>query len=109
MLDATGKIPDGVLGGNKYALGSYQSCLDIKAKSLNGTPFSGKFGTATFVGFPTEVAGACLPDSCTKRDFKAIFRAFDKNIKPKHLFIFIHKLSTANEQYHLSSVDVVAV
>lgn len=29
MLDATGKLPEGALTGNFYALGDYTTCIDI--------------------------------------------------------------------------------
>ena len=57
MLDATGKLPDGILGGNANALGSYQSCLEIEVNPKDSPSFSGKFGGAKFYGGRGEVFG----------------------------------------------------
>jgi hypothetical protein len=43
VLDAWGKIPEGILIGNVNSLGSYASCLEIKVQSHkhNGTDVEG--------------------------------------------------------------------
>ena len=35
MLDASGKIPEGILTGNLMVVGSYHSCLDVNVLPFN--------------------------------------------------------------------------
>ena len=113
MLDATGKLPDGVLGGNTYATGSYQSCLDVKANPKDSPSFSGKYAGAAFYGgagaeFGMNLKyGICLPDSCTDQDFTRILYAIDAGMGPSNHYIAIKKFSTANESYKLDGGDIL--
>ena len=118
MLDATGKLPDGILQGNLYALGSYSSCLDVDAKPNGSLPFSGKFGGAQFVdlstydfqatvAMPMLLYGVCLPSSCTDKDFKSILHAVDYAINHKFRIIWIPHLSVAHETYKLEGGDII--
>ena len=118
VLDATGKLPDGILQGNLYALGSYSSCLDIEAKPEGSLPFSGKFGGAQFidlssndatamVAMPMLLYGVCLPSSCTDRDFKSILHAVDYAIHNKFRIIWIPHFSVAHETYKLEGGDII--
>ena len=118
VLDATGKLPDGILQGNLYALGSYSSCLDVEAKPNGSLPFSGKFGGAQFidlstydatasVGAPMLLYGVCLPSSCSDKDFKSILHAVDYAIHQKLRIIWIPHISVAHETYKLEGGDII--
>ena len=112
MLDATGKFPDGIFQGNLNALGSYSSCLDIEARNSSYPPFrtfSGKFGGAQFYGdSPFQpLYGVCLPSTCSDDDFHEILYAIDIAINKEFRFIWIPKLSVANEKYQLEGGDVL--
>ena len=114
VLDATGKLPDGMIGGNFNALGSYQSCLDIEANPKDSPSFSGKYGPATFYGrgigaiIKTHLLyGVCLPDSCTDQDFRRILYTIDSQMGESNHFIWIPYLSAGNKSYNLSGGDIV--
>ena len=109
MLDATGKFPDGIFQGNLNALGSYKSCIEIKAQNqYKNRTFSGKFGGAQFLsGLFKPLYGICFPSTCSDEDFYRILYEIDKNINGEFRYIWIPKLSVANEQYELTGADVL--
>ena len=118
MLDATGKFPDGILQGNLNALGSYSACLQISAEPRGKTPFTGKFGGASFynlgsmdftdpAGIVAPLYGVCLPSSCTDKDFNKILQAIDIAIHQKFRYVWIPHLSVQNERYHLEGGDII--
>ena len=114
MLDATGKIPDGLIGGNVNALGSYQGCLDIEANPTDSPPFSGKFGGATFYGMGPGAAfgmfllyGICLPDTCTDQDFMDILYTVDFQVGELNHWIWVPSLSTRSKSYNLDRADIL--
>ena len=101
MLDATGKIPDGILGGNLNALGSFHECIDVEVPSLNISlhdnlntgsicdedncvlpAFSGRYGivfstvpgnnSANPIAGTKMKIGVCLPSSCSDNDIGRI-------------------------------------
>ena len=116
MLDATGKFPDGILQGNLNALGSYKSCIEIEAQNqYKNRTFSGKFGGAQFISSydpldmipPTlPLYGVCLPSTCSDEEFRGILYAIDLAINNESRFIWIPKLSVANEKYELTGSDI---
>ncbi|XP_078581951.1 nose resistant to fluoxetine protein 6-like [Branchiostoma floridae x Branchiostoma japonicum] len=75
MLDAGGKPPSGILGGNLVWAGSYSQCVNITTKGYNIT-FDGKFYMATLVpvvgggiaGVTKLTIGVCVPSSCNQHD-----------------------------------------
>eukprot|EP00058_Branchiostoma_floridae_P006674 XP_002592162.1 hypothetical protein BRAFLDRAFT_88115 [Branchiostoma floridae] len=75
MLDAGGKPPSGILGGNLVWTGSYSQCVNITRKGYNIT-FNGKFYMATLVpvvgggiaGVTKLTIGVCVPSSCNQHD-----------------------------------------
>ncbi|XP_078580677.1 nose resistant to fluoxetine protein 6-like [Branchiostoma floridae x Branchiostoma japonicum] len=75
MLDAGGKPPSGILGGNLVWAGSYSQCVNITRKGYNIT-FDGKFYMATLVpvvgggiaGVTKLTIGVCVPSSCNQHD-----------------------------------------
>ena len=118
MLDATGKFPDGILQGNLNALGSYSACLQISAEPRGKTPFTGKFGGASFynlgnldftdpAGIIAPLYGVCLPSSCTDKDFNGILQTIDIAIHQKFRYVWIPHLSVQNERYHLEGGDII--
>ena len=118
VLDATGKFPDGILQGNLNALGSYSACLQISAEPRGKTPFTGKFGGASFynlgnmdftdpAGIVAPLYGVCLPSSCTDKDFNGILQAIDIAIHQKFRYVWIPHLSVQNERYHLEGGDII--
>ena len=118
VLDATGKFPDGILQGNLNALGSYSACLQISAEPRGKTPFTGKFGGASFynlgsmdftdpAGIVAPLYGVCLPSSCTDKDFNGILQAIDIAIHRKFRYVWIPHLSVQNERYHLEGGDII--
>jgi len=119
MLDATGKFPDGILQGNFNALGSYSSCIEIEAEIGNHT-FGGKFGGVSYIVSEYDPAdpasaimplyGVCLPSSCSDDDFYGIMYEIDKiRHSDKKRFIWIPKLSVANDPYQLEGGDIVMI
>ena len=111
MLDATGKFPDGILQGNLNALGSYSSCLEIEARNSSSPPFrtfSGKFGGVQFGAKSfNPLYGICLPSTCSDDDFYEIVYTIDIAINKELRFIWIPKLSVANETYELDGGEVL--
>ena len=107
MLDASGKIPDGIMGGNFNALGSYRSCIDIKATNpKTSTTFHGRFAGviigaegSTLDTLPFNfLYGICLPDSCTDEDLRIL-------LSTNH----ISKTSIKYESYQLDAADIIMV
>ncbi len=49
VIDAMGKLPEGILAGNVFALGDYNTCLDVKAPEfqLDGSTIEG-FRSSTY-------------------------------------------------------------
>ncbi|XP_033728064.1 uncharacterized protein LOC117314531 [Pecten maximus] len=80
MIDASGKIPSGLLEGNMVWPGSYDECLNV---NVDGK-FDGQYCTATLslasiLGsiFPMAAGldlrmGVCMPDSCTAPETKTV-------------------------------------
>ncbi|XP_035698599.1 nose resistant to fluoxetine protein 6-like [Branchiostoma floridae] len=74
MLDAGGKPPSGILGGNLAWTGSYYQCVNITRKGFNIT-FDGKFYMTTLVPVQQTTQGGgeltvavCVPSSCSQQD-----------------------------------------
>lgn len=86
-IDASSKIPDGILQGKFMWVGDYQECLDTIQPVVNnqsGRSFKGKYFSASLIqnghgffpnpktapeGFPI-IMGLCLPDSYSMADAK---------------------------------------
>ncbi|XP_076053964.1 nose resistant to fluoxetine protein 6-like [Oratosquilla oratoria] len=100
MLDAWGKVPDGLLWGNLNADGSYEECLSLRRNSTDGeVSLRGKYCSVTyrrppksgslgeFSGATSRIGqvsgtgpgftplgfltyGTCMPSSCTQEDLQ---------------------------------------
>ena len=125
MLDATGKIPDGLMEGNFNALGSYSECIEIEAviegagKDGEDHIFSGKFGGVNqFSVFPNFLYGVCLPSTCSDDDFYQIVCALDRAVYHVPIseawyygctnkVLYIPNMSVADETYKLEGGDII--
>ncbi|CAH1786929.1 unnamed protein product [Owenia fusiformis] len=109
MIDATGKLPSGILEGNFHWWGSFSQCNNVTAKVMeNGTvkmPFKGKHCMANFgsllpkpnmtqlgqlpAGLDPSILdiGVCVPSTCSKEDVIGLVDAglflLPKNISVK--------------------------
>ena len=118
MLDATGKIPDGIMEGNFNALGSYSECIELEGVIGNHT-FSGKYGAVNqFSVVPKLLYGVCLPSTCSDDDFYQIVCALDRAVYDVPIseawyygctnkVLWIPKMSVANETYELEGGDIL--
>ncbi|GAB6020573.1 hypothetical protein CHUAL_003252 [Chamberlinius hualienensis] len=91
MVDASAKIPTGILEGNLKWLGSFSECLKINNEGL----FSGQYCTATLTNQSSELAtlfpkssplskllacncvtvGICWPSSCNESEIQQLINA----------------------------------
>ena len=125
MLDATGKVPDGILEGNFNALGSYSECIELEAviegegKDGEDHTFSGKFGAVNqFYQKINLLYGVCLPSTCSDDDFFQIVCALDRAVYDVPIseawyygctnkVLWIPNMSVANETYKLEGGDIL--
>ena len=120
MFDATGKIPDGIFGGNLNALGSFHECINVEVPSLNLSlhynlntesicdadncvlpAFSGRYGivsaavpgnnSATPIAGMGLKIGICLPSSCNDNDIgRIVTEVLNIQNSPAHLLYPSH-------------------
>ena len=69
MFDAFGKIPSGLLAGNKFALGDYDSCLRVpRARYVE---LKVHYGNVSMAGHDVQVdvaTGGCVAAACDTPD-----------------------------------------
>jgi hypothetical protein len=76
MIDAWGKIPEGMLSGHFAVPGDFDECLRVRANGVNisGTlsDFKGKYCYTGVIlpGLPLPLSiGTCYPSSCSTEDY----------------------------------------
>ncbi|XP_052226413.1 nose resistant to fluoxetine protein 6-like [Dreissena polymorpha] len=95
MLDAIGKLPNGILNGNILLMGDYEECVNVTATLYDGPnrthpthPFKGQYCTTGIptgppVFVPGDVGsntipvndirlGLCVPSTCCEKDITAL-------------------------------------
>ncbi|XP_060603088.1 nose resistant to fluoxetine protein 6-like [Ruditapes philippinarum] len=98
FLDATGKIPSGILNGNIFWMGEYDECVNSTATIMTGPnssvpthPFNGQYcklgiplgATAPSLAGMGEAEipigdlqlGVCMPNTCSRSDVLIIFNS----------------------------------
>lgn len=127
-VDASAKIPNGILLGNFNWMGEYQECMEIPSvvNNLTGKSFSGKYfvaalyinGKPVLNGIPI-LTGLCLPDSCDITDvnttvnnmilyFKAAIAPFYQNITSLDLKS-VGVIDVTDRKLDNGSVAVIAI
>ena len=81
MLDASTKIPSGILAGNIVDLGMFDECISI-SEILEETKIQGRHCMYSFKmqKFPLDIKfSICLPSSCDAQDVIFIFEKLKNN------------------------------
>ena len=82
VLDATSKIPSGILRGNIVDLGMYDECISVLG-NMGGNEILGKHCMYSFnlPKIPSNVTlSMCIPRSCDTEDLKNILQVMSKNV-----------------------------
>nr|CAD7426889.1 unnamed protein product [Timema monikensis] len=104
MLDATSKLPSGLLFGNIKDLGNYDECLAVRASSEeeNRENFRGQYclvkleGLAYFPSFAKFEWSVCLPSTCSADDLQWTLNNVLRNVD--HL-LGLHVSAKANSNH----------
>lgn len=77
MIDAWGKIPEGILSGHLNAIGDFDECIEIDVKDLKilnkeyssiSTSFEGRYCTAYIADYNSSMTAAGRLESSTEED-----------------------------------------
>ncbi|XP_060075376.1 mucin-1-like, partial [Ylistrum balloti] len=79
MIDASGKIPAGILDGNMVWMGSYDECLKVDTEKFQGQHCTTTLSVASILGSMFDIPagldvhlGVCMPDSCNVSETNAV-------------------------------------